>query len=451
MIGESVLMNDGERIDMSATSSAGGTRLSGRWLLAARVAWLFLFAVALVPFLLSLPGYRASIEHPSPDNAALSPGAMAALTQAGISLSAYAWVSLGIACAVLLASVIIALVLVWRRGNDWMALLVSIFLVIYILGNVSIPSNGPSADPSSASEIALAVLAGQQNLLGTAIPFGVFLLFPSGRFVPRWAAALFIASLVWAVAISVWPGLLGGVLFLGYPAIIGATIVCMIYRYRRASTPVQRQQTKWVVAGLVISLLANQVFWIPTGFTALGQTLYPPLCYLAYQLVLLVVPVTFFIAIQRYRLYDIDTIINRALVYGALTAILALVYAGGVVGLQALVGTLTGSAGRDGSPVVIVVTTLAIAALVRPLRARLQATVDRRFYRSKYDAAKTVAAFGATPQQEMELGALREHLLAVVDETMQPAHASLWLLTPAPDLRFEAHEGKAARYPSAPA
>ncbi len=217
---------------------------------------------------------------------------------------------------------------------------------------------------------------------------------------------------------------------IGYPLFIVAIIVCMVYRYRRGSTPVQRQQTKWVIAGLVVSLVANQAFWFPTQFTALGATIYPLLCYLAYQLVLLLVPVTFFIAIQRYRLYEIDTLINRALVYGSLTAILALVYAAGVIGLQALVGGLTGASGQSGSPLAIVATTLLIAALFRPLRARLQAMVDRRFYRRKYDAARTLAAFEGALRREVELAAVRDHLLAAVEETMLPEHAALWLREP---------------------
>jgi hypothetical protein len=414
----------------SASMSATGTRLSGRWLLGARVAWGLLFVLALAPLLASLPSYIPNIEHPSSDNAALPPGAVVALARAGISLETYAWVSLVTTCVVVLVSVAIALLLVWRRGDDWMALLVSVFLVIYTASNIGIPNNGPSGNPGSLSEALYAVLVSQQNVPAAVIPFAVFLLFPGGRFVPRWARGLFIVSTVWAFALALAPDLLGGLLFLGYPLFIGSIIVCMISRYRRGSTPVQRQQTKWVIAGLVVSLVANQAFWFPSQFTSLGETVYPPLCYLAYQLVLLLVPVTFFIAIQRYRLYEIDTLINRALVYGSLTVILALVYAAGVIGLQALVGGLTGTTSQDGSPLAIVATTLLIAALFRPLRTRLQATVDRRFYRSKYDAAKTIATFESALRREVELAAVRDHLLAAVEETMLPAHASLWLREP---------------------
>src|SRR6266699_4085421 len=137
-------------------------------------------------------------------------------------------------------------------------------------------------------------------------------------------------------------------------------------------------------------------------------------------------PLCFGIAILRYRLWDIDVLINRKLVYGTLTVLLTGVYISLIIGLSALLRGLI----NQGSGLAIVLSTLAIYVLFQPLRRRLQAIIDRRFYRSKYDAAKTMAAFSATLRQEVDLDQLRKQLLAVVQETMQPAHVFLWLRPP---------------------
>jgi hypothetical protein len=137
-------------------------------------------------------------------------------------------------------------------------------------------------------------------------------------------------------------------------------------------------------------------------------------------------PIATCVAILRYRLYDIDIIIKRTLLYALLTIILAALYFGLVIGAQRLTQAFSGQ--RVGQqPVVIVLSTLLIAALFTPLRARLQGWIDRRFYRSRYDAAKTLAAFSATLRSEVDLAQLNEQLLGVVEQTMRPAHASLWL------------------------
>jgi hypothetical protein len=136
-------------------------------------------------------------------------------------------------------------------------------------------------------------------------------------------------------------------------------------------------------------------------------------------------PISIGIAILKYRLYDIDLIINRTLVYGTLTALLAAVYFGGVAATQAIFHTLTG---QERQPqLAVVVSTLAIAALFNPLRRRIQTFIDRRFYRRKYDARKTLEAFSTTLREETDLEALNSELVGVVRETMQPAHVSLWL------------------------
>ncbi|HLV98682.1 MAG TPA: hypothetical protein VKT82_08405 [Ktedonobacterales bacterium] len=144
-------------------------------------------------------------------------------------------------------------------------------------------------------------------------------------------------------------------------------------------------------------------------------------------LAFLPIPIFFGIAILRSRLWDIDTLINKALVYGSLTALLGALYAGLIIGLQALASLFTR---LDQQPIVLVISTLAIAALFQPVRKRLQSAIDQRFYRQKYDAEKALAAFSATLRNEVDLEQVRAQLLAVVHETMHPSHASLWLRQP---------------------
>ena len=202
-----------------------------------------------------------------------------------------------------------------------------------------------------------------------------------------------------------------------------------LYRYRWVSSPRERQQTKWVVFGIAASITVVVGGSVPLLiFPALAEpgSLYPVALNALNTVGPLFIPLSFGFAMLRSRLWDIDVLINRTLVYGTLTVILAVVYIGLVIGLQAL---LRGIISQDNS-VAIVISTLAIAALFQPLRHRIQAIIDRRFYRQKYDAAKTLETFNATLRNEVDLEQLREHLLAVVRETMQPTHVSLWLRPP---------------------
>jgi hypothetical protein len=204
-------------------------------------------------------------------------------------------------------------------------------------------------------------------------------------------------------------------------AVFGAIVLVQAYRYRRVSDATQRQQTKWVVLGIVAAAVGYCMF--PVLNLLQGGVLVSLLGYTAALLLLALLMLSIVVAVLRYRLYDIDLIINRTLVYGTLTALLVAVYVGSVVSLQA---ALRGLAGQE-SQLAIVASTLLIAALFNPLRRRTQAFVDRRFYRSKYDAAKTLSAFNARLRDETDLDALNAELVGVVRETMQPAHVTLWL------------------------
>ena len=200
------------------------------------------------------------------------------------------------------------------------------------------------------------------------------------------------------------------------------------YRYRWISGPVERQQTKWVLYGLALPILMFVGFTVLLiGFPQVsGSNAWAVLAINEFEFLLpLCLSLSFGVAILRYRLWDIDTLINRTLVYGTLTLLLTAIFVGLVIGLQGLLG---GAIGQD-NRVVIIVSTLSIAALFQPVRGRLQILIDRRFYRHKYDVAKTLEHFSATLSHEMDLDTLREQVLSLVSETMQPAKATLWLRT----------------------
>jgi hypothetical protein len=202
--------------------------------------------------------------------------------------------------------------------------------------------------------------------------------------------------------------------------------LCLILRQLRARGQ-ERLQLKWFTSavGLVVTMYVVQaVIFVRYGSPAA----FPEWARFYYALSIrsdVLVPIAAGIAILRYRLYEIDIIINRTLVYSSLTGILALVYFGGVTAAQTLFHTIT--AQQELPQLVVVASTLLIAALFNPLRRRIQSFIDRSFYRKKYDARKTLEAYSTTLRDETDLRALNDHLVGVVAQTMQPAHASLWL------------------------
>jgi hypothetical protein len=274
----------------------------------------------------------------------------------------------------------------------------------------------------------------------------LFLLFPNGRPLSRrWHPLLWINGFLVATQIVVGafdPGPIQGDEPIRNPlgieaaaaifAVVGELValftalltvvsaVSVYLRFRRAGG-IERQQIKWLAYAAALLVVVGIVGTI-------GELLLGGLgwwSFLVLVVTLLGIPLSIGAAVLRYRLYDIDIVINRTLVYGLLTAMLALVYFGGVATVQAIFRTLTGQ--QQQPQLAIVVSTLVIAALFNPLRHRIQAFIDRRFYRRKYDAAKTLEAFSAKLRDETELDALSEDLIGVVRETMQPTHVSLWL------------------------
>jgi hypothetical protein len=409
----------------------GSARLQGRWLLLARGLWLTLAVLTLGIFFASLPVYVAQLQTPCAGTACgfqqLTPQQAGALKGMGLSLGDYTAFTVALTLATMVVCLVVSTVIVLRRSDDRMALLVALMLVTL----------GPFAAmfSVSASPSPWQVPNECLSFLFLALFMLVFSLFPTGRFVPHWIRWTIVVYLAVSVPFTFFPALvtlniyavsLGYLVFLVEAAIL---VIAQLYRYRRVSSLLQRQQTKWVVYGFAVPIMAYVLGIVPyLMFSVLAEpgSLYLPTFLVVQDFLFLLIPLSFGFAMLRSRLWEVDVLINRTLVYGTLTVILTAVYVGLIIGLQAL---LQGIIRQDNS-IAIVISTLAIYALFQPLRHRLQKLIDRRFYRSKYDAAKTVAAFSTTLRQEVDLDQLREHLLAVVQETMQPAHVSLWLRPP---------------------
>jgi hypothetical protein len=332
-------------------------------------------------------------------------------------------------------------------GLFWMFIVVSDPLTAY-----SLATTGSAPGPVMFDALTLWSWALPLGLLGTFM----VMLFPDGRLPSRrWRPLAFlsgVAILLTSVSLTLEPGPLphrGGVRnplgIEGQPWVqsvgsacilllalcILASALSLIWRYRHSDMEA-RQQIKWLafaasfVGVTYLSALIGGIFFVPEYLFTEGKT--PVWISLIFNLVLISfagIPTAIGIAVMKYRLYDIDILINRTLVYGSLTATLAALYFGGVVATQAVFRTLTGQ--EQQPQLAIVISTLAIAALFGPLRRRIQNVIDRRFYRRKYDAARILGDFGARLREDVDLQTLNDDLLEVVRETVQPAHVSLWL------------------------
>ena len=342
--------------------------------------------------------------------------------------------------------------IVWRRPGEWTARLLGLALVG--TGNVfNFQSHGVLfAVWGSLSGIHLGLHA-----ISGATYVHALLIFPNGRLFPRWSVwfltvvyllmtlALVIMTIGAVLGELAWEGDPGSeldsvlsfetiyfVVFFGLLIpIVGLT--SQLYRYRVIYTPQERQQTKLVVWSIAVSFGAGMLFillagllnasqWASLGLEEALEDL-EELVFVYFPLMFAIVPISLVIAILRYRLWDIDLLVNRTLVYGMLTAMLAATYFGSVMLLQYAFRTVT----DQGGAVAIVISTLTIAGLFQPLRRRIQVLIDRRFYRRRHDAAQALAAFSATIRDEVNLERLSDALMSIVEETMQPAHVSLWL------------------------
>ncbi len=400
------------------------TRLSGTRLLIARSVWIVLmllfcgfYLAALLVYSVRLHGFQQGVYAHLISTPAIVSGydiitslylrAVGETTLTLITLLSPCWFA-------------VSLLIFWRRSDDWMALSISLFLVMlatnlspalsvlsYVVGFTSLPG------------ICLTLL----HLLAWSSAAFFFALFPDGRFVPGWTRWLIVAYLAWQVPLCLpsnapfsivrWPPLLVALLFLG---LVLACSFAQLYRYRRVSTTVQRQQTKWILFGMLVGTLLDLANLLPLLiFPALAQpgpahTLYAILNDVTYPLVLLLIPLSIGVAVLRYRLWDIDLIINRTLVYGLLTASIIGLYLLVVMGLGTLFSML-------GNLLLSLLATGLVAVLVQPLRQRLQGAVNHLMFGERDEPYRVLARLG----RRLEATLATDSLLPTIVQTVAQA------------------------------
>ena len=399
-----------------ATDLSAGYVFQGlRWLwLAAAMAAVALFLLGVGPLYTAVSGLTVP-PTTDPVYPGYLTGAYEIIQTLGVTPAAYAAFEVLLLGAVFGLYIVVAGLIFWRRSHERSALMASYFLLVVgtMTGLVMIAYGLSRFDLSWSHTFSDLIVPVGWNL------FVAFLfVFPDGHFAPGWTRWVLLAWLIpWFVPEFMLRVTIVNIVTTAVS--LGTLIVAMgaqVHRYRRVSTHIQRQQTKWVILGLLLFVgisLLTYPFNQDLQIWSLDET----------TLLLAIVPVTIGIAILRAGLWDVDVIIRRTLIYSVLTALLALGFVGSVLLLQAGFSALS----HEQSSASIVISTLAIAALFSPLRRSVQAVIDRRFYRRKYDAEQALAEFAATARDETDLDALATQLFRLVQETVQPTLVSLWL------------------------
>jgi hypothetical protein len=399
------------------------------WPRLAHLSWALVVLVDMICFLTSIqPTYTLFTQPCLEADANNCPTGQApladwrAMQANGVTPTMFAAFSLVVIVGASLLFLTVGFLIAWRKWRDMMGLFVSVVLITFGSTGISDTLTNTTSGPPIFGELQFIIVVLSYPALAAFM-----LTFPTGHFTPRWTALI---VLLWIIQF--------GLFITGMPAVVlgvsvlvtwGSCALTQLYRYARVYTSRERQQTKWVVFGLVIGVSLQLV---PTLLEIIWPELNTPgSLYRITQVVWLALfwiplPLGIGIAILRSRLYDIDVIIRRTVIYGLLTVILAGIYAAGVIGGQFALRALTGAEALN-TPLLIVLSTLVVAALFQPLRHRIQTAIDRRFYRQAYDARRTLERFSVALREEVDLPTLRAKLIEVVAETVQPAQLSLWL------------------------
>lgn len=405
----------------------------------AQAGWLLFLLAAVVLLLAAVPARYENLStvNPAGDTGIgdLSPEDALALEQAGLSVAGYALYFTVLETFVSLVFFGSGLVIFWFQRANRMALFTAYALVA--TGINSSPMIDALALLQPVWELPVTIF----RSLALSLVITLFFVFPNGKFIPRWTRWL---AVFWIGYNLLWPffpqltppirlihnNLAERLRFLWLLAFILTGVLIQVYRFRRVSTPVEKQQTRWVIAGFVFFVSASIVATIPVllvemlGASAVLRTLVEIIGFTIVLLSTIGLGISFAVASLRYRLFDIDLVIRKTLVYSILTLLLVGLYAGGVILLQQVFQPTTAS---GQSPLAIVIVTLALAALFNPLRARIQKIIDRRFYRHAYDMQATLDRFSHQASNELQVDQLASQILDTVDEALEPAHTSLWL------------------------
>ncbi|MFQ5942592.1 MAG: hypothetical protein ACE5JF_03455 [Anaerolineales bacterium] len=399
------------------------TRLHGRGLTAARILWAVLVLGCLSMFAWGMVARFRQPLNEACQNVECNPidltvEDLAVLPGVAASTSVIAWGVVTVNLIWNLTYLGAAALIVSRRSDDWIAFLVSFTLIA--LGGVAF---SPANSILLIAQPQVSPFVDSFETLGYFSLLFLLLTFPDGRFTPRWTR--------WTMPFLLVILLPAPFIIVGFIAIFGylaLTIHSQVFRFRHVSHALQRQQTKWVAVGLASQLIVmSSWIFVASAYPASVPSVERTTVLLVILPIVIILgslfPASVAIAILRYRLWDIDIVINRTLVYTLLTGSLVVIYLATVATLQFVLRSFTGQE----SPLAVVASTLVIAALFNPLRQRIQAAIDRRLYRRRYNATLTMEAFGAKVRDEVDLSELSQSLLELVDDSVQPERVTLWL------------------------